>query len=177
MSKKTAAIIFGGVSTEHDISCISATAVINNFPYDEYDLVILGITKDGAWYLYSGDVEKIVTGEWVDDENNRSAFISPDRALHGIVLPEFGDTIKVDVVFPVLHGANGEDGTIQGLLTLAGIPYVGCKTASSAVCMDKIFQKAMAGYYGIPQAKWVGFDIVEYNKNKDKIVSDIEVLG
>lgn len=176
MSKKTVAVIFGGVSTEHDISCISASAVIKNFPYDVYDIVLLGITKRGEWYLYSGDTEKIATGEWVNDEGNRSAFISPDRAVHGIVIPEFSTSIYVDAVFPVLHGLNGEDGTVQGLLTLAGIPFVGCGTASSAVCMDKIFQKAVAGSYGIPQAKWVGFDVAEYSKNAEDVIADIEKL-
>ena len=175
--KKTVAILFGGVSTEHDISCVSATAVIRHFPYDAYDLVLLGITKDGAWYLYSGDVDKIATGEWVNDENNRSAFLSPDRALPGIVLPEYGETIPVDVVFPVLHGANGEDGTIQGLLTLSGIPFVGCGTASSAVCMDKIFQKTLVGYHGIAQAAFVGFDKREYDLAPEEWIDRIEKLG
>lgn len=177
MSKKTVAVLFGGVSTEHDISCVSASAVIKNFPIELYDLVLLGITKKGEWYLYSGEIDKIATGEWEFDEGNRSAFISPDRAVHGIVIPEFDSSVYVDVAFPVLHGLNGEDGTVQGLLTLAGIPFVGCGTASSAICMDKIFQKAVAGYYGIPQANWVGFDITDYDKNADEIIAKIEDLG
>ncbi len=174
--KKTAAILFGGVSTEHDISCLSATAVIRHFPYDVYNLVLIGITKEGAWYLYSGDVDKIATGEWVKDEGNRSAFLSPDRAIHGLILPEYGQTVPVDVAFPVLHGANGEDGTVQGLLTLAGIPFVGCKTASSAVCMDKIFQKTVTGYYGIKQAAFVAFDKRDYEENPSYYIDEIEKL-
>jgi len=176
-SKKTAAILFGGVSTEHDISCVSATAVIKHFPFDTFDLVLLGITKEGAWILYSGDIDKIATGEWVNDEGNRSAFLSPDRAVHGIVLPEYGKTIPVDVAFPVLHGANGEDGTVQGLLTLAGIPFVGCGTASSAVCMDKIFQKSVTAYHGIAQAKFVGFDKREFEADRAAWVEKIEALS
>lgn len=175
--KKTAAVLFGGVSTEHDISCVSATAVVKHFPYDAYDLVLLGITKQGEWLLYSGDVDKIQTGEWVNDENNRSAFLSPDRAVHGIVLPEYRETIRIDVAFPVLHGANGEDGTVQGLLTLAGIPFVGCGTASSAVCMDKIFQKSVTAFYGIEQANFVGFDKRNFETEKEKWLSRIEALG
>ena len=177
MNKKTVAVVFGGVSSEHDISCISASAVIDNFPIEDYDLVLIGITKVGEWYLYSGDTKKIASGEWVDDESNRSAFISPDRAVHGIVLPEYNETIYIDAVFPVLHGKNGEDGTVQGLLTLAGIPFVGCGTASSAVCMDKIFQKTVTAQCGIGQARFVGFDIREFKADEAGVLDKIESLG
>lgn len=175
--EKTVAIIFGGVSTEHDVSLVSVTSVIKNFPTEEYEYVLIGITKDGRWLLFSGDVDKIATGEWVNDEDNRQAFIPADRSVHGIVVPSLGQEIYLDAVFPVMHGINGEDGTIQGLLQLADIPVVGCGMTSSAICMDKILTKTVLGYNNIPQAKWYGFTKDFYLKNRDEVINEIEKLG
>ncbi len=154
---KNALVIFGGVSSEHDISCLSATSVIKNIPKDKYNVVMLGISKTGEMYLYDGDVENIVKDKWLDDGDHlKKAIISTDRTDKGIIV--FNDNgyekIKIDVCFPVLHGKNGEDGTMQGLLAIAGIPFVGCNTMASAVCMDKAITNAICDVNGIAQAKW-----------------------
>lgn len=175
--EKTVAVIFGGVSTEHEVSLVSATSVIKNFPEDSFEYVLIGITKDGRWLLYSGDIEKIATGEWENDENNHQAFIPADRSVHGIVIPSLGQEIYIDAVFPVMHGINGEDGSIQGLMQLAGIPVVGCGMAASAVCMDKILTKTVLGYNKIPQAAWYGFTADDYYGNEDVVFNEIEKLG
>lgn len=158
MSKQRVAIIFGGVSSEHEVSLMSATSIINNIPEDKYEVVCLGITKKGRWLYYPGDVSLLVSGKWENHPDCVPAFICPDANVHGIVklLPDgSASTLKIDVAFPVLHGKNGEDGTIQGLFALAGIPFVGCDTASSAVCMDKVFTKTIMDQNGIPNAKWL----------------------
>ena len=136
---KTLCIIFGGVSSEHEVSLRSAASVLKNADRQKFDLRMLGITKDGRWLYYDGPLELIETGEWETSGHVTPAILSPDRSHGGILLLEQAGhrTIKVDAVFGVLHGKNGEDGTIQGLFELAGIPYVGCGVLASALCMDK----------------------------------------
>lgn len=157
MSKTKVAVVFGGMSNEHDVSLVSAASVIKNIPADKYDVVCIGITKKGRWLFYPGDVEQIASGEWERHPDCTSAIISPDTAHSGII-KLLGDGTasfqKIDCVFPVLHGKFGEDGTIQGLFAMAGIPYVGCDTLSSAVCMDKAFTHTVLDYNGIRTAKW-----------------------
>ena len=173
---KKVLVLFGGVSSEHDISLISAKSVIENIPKDKYEPVLMGITKDGEWYLYNGDVEALPEDKWLQSkENITPATISLSRADHGIVV--FGDEvqkIRIDVVFPVLHGKNGEDGTIQGMLQLAGIPFVGCDMISSACCMDKVYTNTLADAAGIPQAKWLGVKEYDYSKEKASILARAE---
>ncbi|MCH5191733.1 MAG: D-alanine--D-alanine ligase [Oscillospiraceae bacterium] len=154
---KNALIVFGGVSSEHDISLLSASSVIRNIPKDKYNPVLLGITKDGAMYLYEGDPECLPNDEWLKNEALlKKAVISTDRRDKGILVfnGDGYELIKIHVCFPVLHGKNGEDGTVQGLLTVAGIPFVGCGTMASAVCMDKAMTNGICDVNGIPQAKW-----------------------
>ncbi len=157
MPDKNLAILFGGASTEHDVSRMSATSVIANAPKDQYNLVLVGITKDGRWYHYTGPEEDILDGSWEHNGHTTPAFLSPDRGAKGLFVLEEGRcrVIPVDVVFPVLHGKNGEDGTVQGLLDLAGIPYVGCNLISSANCMDKAVAKTLFSAAGIPNAGWI----------------------
>lgn len=155
MNKIKAAVLFGGASSEHEVSVVSATAVLNNIPRDKYDVIMIGITKDGRWLEYTGDVADIASMKW-ENEPARSAVISPDRSHHGLLLMD-GNSVEVcpiDVCFPVLHGKNGEDGTIQGLFQLAGIPFVGCDMLSSANCMDKALTHTVLEAAGIPMAKW-----------------------
>ena len=139
MSKKTVAIIFGGYSPEYEVSLKSAYSIINAVDREKYDIVLIGITRQGQWYRYTGTAEDIPTDKWhLDAHNLKSAVISHSRG--GGVLEFDGDRAKpvhVDVVFPVLHGKNGEDGTVQGLCELACIPVVGSGSAASALCMDK----------------------------------------
>lgn len=154
---KNALIIFGGVSSEHDISLMSAASVIRNTPIDKYNVIMLGITKDGEMYLYEGDSELLPNSGWLKDKSLlKKAVISTDRSDRGIIVfSENGyEKIKIDVCFPVMHGKNGEDGTMQGLLAIAGIPFVGCHTTASAVCMDKALTNSICDANGILQAKW-----------------------
>lgn len=156
MSKIKVAVLFGGVSSEHDISLISASNVIENMPKDKYEVICIGITRKGRWLYYPGDVSNIASGEWEKDTDCSSAIISPDPLHKGIIILENGEytTRKVDVVFPVLHGKNGEDGTVQGLLDLSKIPYVGCGLLASASCMDKTHTHSILDYNNIRTAKW-----------------------
>ncbi|MBQ5592072.1 MAG: D-alanine--D-alanine ligase [Clostridia bacterium] len=163
-----ALILFGGVSSEHDVSVVSAKSVIENIPSDKYNVIMVGISKDGRWFRYSGDVANLPEDKWLEDTAGLTkAVISPDRNDHGILVFEADGvkTIRIDVAFPVLHGKNGEDGTIQGFLQLAGIPFVGCDMLASACCMDKVMTNTLADAAGIPQAKWLGFSSYDYGKN------------
>lgn len=178
---KNLLIIFGGVSSEHDVSVVSATSVIRNIPRDEYNVILLGITKQGEMYLYEGDFEKLSDDRWLEDKSVlKKAVISTDRADKGIIVFD-GDRfekIPVDVCFPVLHGKNGEDGTMQGLLTIAGIPYVGCNTMASAVCMDKAMTNAICDVNNIAQAKWKYTTLYDFNINGREFAQECaEYLG
>lgn len=177
MDKLTVAILFGGASSEHDISCISAKGIISNIDKEKYNIIMFGITKEGVWYLYDDDVELLPNDKWLGSKSLKRAFISPDSEIHGAVT-EDGEKIKIDVVFPVLHGKNGEDGTMQGLLQLAQIPYVGCNATASGSCMDKAVTNAVADAFGIDQAKWCSFTQYEYNKDEEKCLAlAIDKLG
>ena len=140
MKKRTVAVLFGGQSTEHEISCLSAVTIIQNIDREQYDLLLIGITRDGRW-LKTNSIEEIQSGSWVGGTTR--AILSPDAGHKGVLLLEDGrvQLFPLDVVFPVLHGARGEDGTVQGLLELAEIPYVGCGVLASAVTMDKLYTR------------------------------------
>jgi len=172
---KTVLVLFGGVSSEHDVSLISAKSVIANIPKDQYDVICLGITKDGQWLVYGGNVENLPEDKWLEDKSLLTpALISTDRNVHGLLLfTDAGvETVRIDAAFPVLHGKNGEDGTVQGLFQLAGIPFVGCDMLSSALCMDKAVTNSLADIYGIPQAKWRSFKKFEYLKNSQALLDE-----
>ncbi len=156
MSKIKVAVLFGGVSNEHDISLISATNIINAIPADKYDVIPIGITKKGRWLFYPGDVNAIASGSWDANPDCVPAVILPDPMYHGIVKIIDGtySVAKIDVVFPALHGQHGEDGTIQGLLEMSGIPYVGSGCLPSAICMDKAAAHTILEANGIKMAKW-----------------------
>ena len=167
MSKLTLAVLFGGASSEHDISCISAKSILENIDKEKYNIVKLGITKQGEWFLFDDDINMLPNDEWLKSTSLKKAYIAPDSKIHGIVT-EDGEQIKLDVIFPVLHGKNGEDGTVQGLFQLAQIPFVGCDATSSGSCMDKAVTNAVADAFGIEQAKWCAFTEYEYNKDSEK---------
>lgn len=153
MSKLTAAVIFGGQSSEHIVSCMSAANVIEHIDRTRYDVLLIGITQDGHW-IKTESLEDVKSGTW--REGKISALISPDATKKSIILMD-GDKVKevrVDIVFPILHGLYGEDGTIQGLLELARIPYVGCGVLASAVSMDKLYTKIIVSALGIRQAEY-----------------------
>lgn len=146
--KKVFAVCFGGASTEHEVSCVSAAWVVDNIDCKKYNVLKIGISKQGVWFLYNGGTDAMRNGMWLEDKANLyPCVISPCTVQHGIFVfdKEKGTftTQRIDVVFPVLHGKNGEDGTIQGLFTLAGIPFIGPDTYSSAVCMNKHTSKLL----------------------------------
>ncbi len=154
MNKKTVGVIFGSRSSEHDVSIISASNIVANINTDIYEVVLIGITKEGKW-LKVNNIDDMKSGNWLNSKT--TAIISPDTTHNGVLFIENNKvTFKhIDVVFPVLHGLNGEDGTIQGLLELAHIPYVGCGVVASGVSMDKLFTKIIVEKLGIRQAKFV----------------------
>lgn len=138
--RKNIAIVFGGCSSEYDVSLQSAYAIARSIDPAAYQAIFIGITRDGHWFRYHGDMKQIAEDSWHGDEGHCTrAMFSPDRYANTLVefRPEGVTETPIDLVFPVLHGKNGEDGTMQGLLELAGIPFVGCDTLSSALCMDK----------------------------------------
>jgi D-alanine--(R)-lactate ligase len=145
MERPRIAILFGGCSEEHDVSVKSASEIAASIDRQRYEPVFVGITRAGVWHLCDGPS----TG-WEARSCGR-AVLSPDRETHGLIVA--GDhearAVRIDAVFPVMHGTNGEDGAVQGLLELAGIPYVGCDVAGSAICMDKSLTYVVAGAAGI----------------------------
>ena len=170
MNKLTLGILFGGASSEHDISCISAKSILENIDKEKYNIVMLGITKQGEWFLFDDDVTMLPNDKWLKSKSLKKAYITPDSKIHGIVT-EDAEQIRLDAVFPVLHGKNGEDGTVQGLLQLAQIPFVGCDATSSGSCMDKAVTNAVADAFGIEQAKWCAFTKYEYGKDSRKCLN------
>ncbi|MGQ8875290.1 D-alanine--D-serine ligase VanG [Paenibacillus sp. TSA_86.1] len=155
MTKLTVVILFGGCSSEYEVSLQSTCAVLESADTDKYNLILIGITREGQWLRYQGDLEHIRKDTWSRSAHCVPAFLSPCRQVQGIVQEQDGMLLstKVDVVFPVLHGKNGEDGTLQGLLELAGIPYVGCDTLSSALCMDKEMAHIIARSAGVQTSR------------------------
>lgn len=138
-------IIFGGMSTEHDVSVVSGTSIIEHLNKEKYNITAIYIDVDGNWYIYNKNINEIVMLE-VGDKINKSELIKIENPVE--ILKSF------DKVFPVLHGLYGEDGTIQGMLELLKIPYVGCAVLASSICMDKVYTKAILEKAGIRQAKY-----------------------
>lgn len=152
--KKIVAVLFGGQSSEHEVSCMSAVNVIQNLDEEKYEQILIGITKEGEW-LKVNSVAEIKDGSWKNSEIH--AIISPEATEKAVLFMENGTVTaqKLDVVFPVLHGLYGEDGTVQGILELAKLPYVGCGVLASSVSMDKLYTKMVVDTLGIRQASYV----------------------
>lgn len=161
--KKNVAILFGGQSTEHEVSRVSATSVLSHINNEKYNIYPIGITKQGKWFLYKGEYKNIADGKWEDDCAN--------KVPNGL---EILVDKKVEVVFPVLHGMYGEDGTIQGLCKLMNIPCVGPSVMSSAVCMDKIYTKYLLEHGNIKQASYVVVTSFDYGRDKNFFLKEIE---
>lgn len=158
MEKIKLLCLFGGKSNEYEVSLMSAYSILTNIDREKYSVETVGITKAGDWYYYTGAPENIRDGSWCADTSAlEPAAISPsvsDSAL--LVFGPDGAScrrIHIDVIFPVMHGAFSEDGTLQGLLQISGIPFVGCKCATSAIAMDKGFTKMLLKTLGLPQAR------------------------
>ena len=175
MNKKNLAVIFGGRSSEHEVSCISVVTIAKAVNLDKYNLHLIGITKEGKW-LKVNAISDIEDGSWRNSETE--AVLSPDTEGRLIVSEKDGDTykvdfLKIDVIFPVLHGMFGEDGTIQGLFEMSGVPYVGCGVFASAASMDKFYTKLIVDTLNIRQAKYVPV-LRDQMKDMDEVVSRVE---
>ena len=135
---KNIVIIFGGASSEYEVSLQSAYAVIKNIDREKYNPVMVGISREGRWFYFTGDIERIKNDTWCSETDCVPTVISPDRTSHQlIILSQKGmETISIDAIFPVLHGRNGEDGTVQGIAELAGMGIIGCGPSDNAKSMD-----------------------------------------
>lgn len=175
MKKLNIALIFGGISGEHDVSLVSATSVYKNIDKSKYNVFTIGITKDGRWLYYEGDEENIKNGTWADLANkNVEINLVPSGNKEVGILFEDGNVEKIDVLFPVLHGPYGEDGTIQGLFEISQIPYVGCGVLASSVGMDKLICKKVFSQIGLPQVNYTYTSKWAFNIDSEKELNDIE---
>ena len=172
--KESILLLFGGQSSEHEVSLKSVTTIYNNIDHSKYEVNPVGITKEGKWLLYKGNNFDFTCNRW--EEVGIPAVLGPDATLRSLIILKKEEApvyIKIDKVFPVLHGRNGEDGTIQGLCQLAQIPYVGCNVIASAVAMDKGFTKLAVKEKGVPQADFVLVHTRELEA-MDQVVARIE---
>ena len=176
MNQLNVCVLFGGISPEHDVSLRSAESVLKNMDGAKYRIFPVGITKAGKWILFGGeDYSQLPDSHWLDNPSNREAVISPVRGQGLLIFTEEGVTAQpIDVVFPVLHGENGEDGAMQGLLQMAGIPYVGPHVSASAVAMDKTLTKLVIDNAGVPQAAWQLVRSSELEARMEQILDTIE---
>lgn len=176
MKKINVCVLFGGISPEHEVSLRSAQSVLEHLDREKYHILPVGITKTGQWLLYgSEDYTALPAGTWMRCEGNCPAAISPVRG-EGLLCFCDGGVVRerLDVVFPVLHGENGEDGAMQGLLQIAGLPCVGPGVASSATCMDKTLTKLVCDRAGIRQAAWQLVTAAELESSVPTVLDAIE---
>ena len=176
------AVIFGGRSSEHQISCISAGSVLRALDRSRYDIVPIGITTSGQWVLEADDADRLAIKDGVFpqvNDSNAAVLFTPDpSATHLVVQSDIPDVLAhVDVAFPVLHGPFGEDGTIQGLFELAGIPYVGNGVFASAAAMDKAHLKAMMTAAGIAVGPYEVVTDAQWRNDQDEVLARIAALG
>ena len=175
--KMCVVLLFGGMSSEHEVSRVSVGNFVNNIDREKYEVLTVGITKDGRWLYTEATAAQMADGSWEELAGNMACVISPDRADHGMILfTPSGQVEKlhVDVVIPALHGLWGEDGTVQGLLELAGIPYVGCGVLASAVCMDKAVANALFEANGVPHTRWLAADRWEIESDLEGVCEGVE---
>jgi D-alanine-D-alanine ligase len=175
--------VFGGRSSEHAISCVSAGSVIGALDPEKYDVIPIGITPDGRWVLESADPEHLAlgpAGELPEVSGDREVVLRSDGEAAGLVVHDASDVPtslgQVDVVFPVMHGPWGQDGTLQGLLELAGLRYVGAGVLSSAVGTDKAFMKLLFGAQGLPTMPWVLVRPGEWRRDRAAVTEAVAAL-
>ena len=175
--KMCVVLLFGGMSSEHEVSRVSVGNFVNNIDREKYETLAVGITKEGRWLYTEATAAQMADGSWEELPGNMACVISPDRADHGMILftPDGRvEKMHLDVVIPVLHGLWGEDGTVQGLLELAGIAYVGCGVLASSVCMDKAVANALFEANGVPHTKWVAANRWEIEKDLEGVCAGVE---
>lgn len=175
-NRKNIAVIFGGCSPEYSVSLQSAYAVISHIDREKYETVLIGITKQGDWYCYNGDIRNIPIDTWHTSEDCVPVAVLPDRSKRALL--KYSDSgmeiIPIDAAFPVLHGKNGEDGTVQGMFELAGIPVIGCGVLSSALCMDKDRAHKLAHAAGVTVPR---SHILTKHMTEEEILSRAEDIG
>ncbi|MDE2855523.1 MAG: D-alanine--D-alanine ligase [Chloroflexota bacterium] len=156
--RQTVAVIFGGRSVEHDVSIVTGHQIMNAFPADGYEILPIYISRDGRWFTGDalGALDNFKDGNILRHDSVKACLLSPDTRHHGLIIDPLAgrfnksDVKRIDVAFPALHGSHGEDGSIQGLLELADVPYVGYATLGSALTNDKIMTKTVLRQAGIP---------------------------
>lgn len=165
-------ILFGGKSGEHEVSLMSATNVIKAIDKERYNIYMIGITRQGRWMAYKGDVDKIADGSWEKEAEG----LDREETISLLFSSLFKGEAKssMDVVFPVLHGPNGEDGTMQGLLEMLDIPYVGCGVMASALGMDKEFSKQLFARAGLPMGDYIVILKTDIEKGMASAISLVE---
>lgn len=176
MNKKNICVLFGGMSSEHDVSLMSAASVMRNLDKNKYNILPVGITKKGHWY-YSPDStpDSVENGTWAQIPTNVPATISANRKTRGLLLlGKITATQHVDCVMPILHGEFGEDGCMQGLLELSGIPYVSPGVSASAVSMDKTLTKLVVDKIGVRQADWMMLHADDIDADPNGVVELLE---
>ena len=176
MNKLNIALIFGGKSGEHEVSLVSTASIYKHIDKDKYNVFTIGITKEGTWMYYEGSEENIKNGNWVNLANKKvEVNLVPSGNKEVGIIFEDGRVEKIDVLFPVLHGPYGEDGTIQGLFEISQIPYVGCGVLASSVGMDKLICKKVFSEIGLPQVNYTDTSRWAFNMDSEKEFNDIEV--
>lgn len=178
-SKHQVAILFGGRSSEHGISCLSAGNVLAAIDRDRYDVVAVGIGRDGAWRLVPDDPDRYTIREGQVPEvpaTGELVHLAPDPTVGGLIGSD-GRVLAIDVVFPVLHGYGGEDGAVQGVCELAGLACVGSGVAASAVCMDKLRTKSAALAAGIPVGPYVAVTDADWRFRSPEVLASVDELG
>lgn len=181
-TKKTVGVIFGSRSVEHDVSVVTAQQVMQAMKPEKYDVVPIYITRDGRWLTGAGlrDLKIFQADNLAEMMGIKDTLISPSTAHRGTITPPISGLFgrnqlrRLDVVFPALHGSHGEDGTIQGLLELADIPYVGAGVMASSITRDKIILKALVSHYGFPVVKHIAFTRHEWVSHPDSVLDQIE---
>lgn len=174
--KKNILVMFGGASPEYEVSCTSAESLIGAIDREKYNVHCLGITKEGNWFLTEASTKEIGDSvSWIQHESNRKAILSPDRADHGLLVFEENGCrlLPVDLVFPIIIGETGEDGKLQGLLEIAGIPYVGCDVCSSACSMDKSVTVNFARVCNVRYPEYFSCDCKDFLATPTEIANKI----
>ncbi len=177
-TKTRIAILFGGRSAEHSVSILSARSIVESIDRSRFDLILIGIDRDGRWFLHT---EQALSSLMKDVGEYRAEPVAPVRIESGLAFrklrKEGEEDAVADLVFPVLHGPYGEDGTVQGMLDMFDAPYVGCGVLGSALCMDKDVQKRIFAAVGIPVVRWEAVKRLDWEREKNEVQKRIKHLG
>ena len=178
MKKLSVVCLFGGNSTEYEVSCRSFNSVVQNIDEDKFNIIKIGIDKNGAWYIYTGDNAAIANLEWINDSGNlfQCAIMPKTKKGEKAYLYKISthEKIDIDVILPIIHGANGEDGTIQGLAKLYEIPCAGADIKGSVCSFDKSIAKMLFDNAGINQGKYIILLKNEFDANPEEFINEFD---